>query len=142
MKNKDARNASGDDWKTPDDFYQELDAVYHFDFDPCPYQSKFDGLSMEWGKVNFVNPPYSRKLKEAFVRKALAESRKGKICVLLLPVSTSTALFHDIIQPNANSIHFVRGRIRFEQMDSNGVFFSKGCGQHDSMIVVFGKEVL
>ena len=89
------------------------------------------------GGINFINPPYSRKLKEAFVKKALEESRKGKICVLLLPVSTSTALFHDVIAPNAARIEFIRGRLKFEQKDEDGVFRSKGCGQHDSMIVVF-----
>ena len=74
MKNSEARINSGDDWKTPDEFYKKLDAIYHFDFDPCPYQSDFDGLSIEWGQRNFINPPYSRKLKEAFVRKAVKES--------------------------------------------------------------------
>lgn len=137
MKDVIARNNSGDDWKTPDDLYNKLDAIYHFDFDPCPYQSDFDGLNIEWGQRNFINPPYSRKLKEAFVRKALKESFEGKLCVLLLPVSTSTALFHDVIKPNAKSIEFVRGRIKFEQKNKDGVFEAKGCGQHDSMIVVF-----
>ena len=78
MKTTAARNNSGDDWKTPDEFYNKLDKVYHFDFDPCPYQADFDGLNMEWGKSNFVNPPYSRKLKEAFVHKALEQKAKGK----------------------------------------------------------------
>lgn len=137
MKNGIARNNSGDDWKTPDDFYNKLDKIYHFDFDPCPYQADFDGLTREWGGVNFINPPYSRKLKEAFVLKALEESKKGKICVLLLPVSTSTVLFHDVIKPNAKKIEFVRGRLKFERKDENGVFRSSGAGQHDSMIVVF-----
>ncbi len=137
MKQISVRNNSGDDWKTPDEFYKALDCVYHFDFDPCPYQADFDGLKIEWGGANFINPPYSRKLKEAFVKKALEESKKGKTCVLLLPVSTSTSLFHDIILPNAKKIEFVRGRIKFEQKDLDGVFRSKGCGQHDSMIVVF-----
>lgn len=139
MKNSEARINSGDDWKTPDEFYKMLDAKYHFDFDPCPYQSDFDGLSIEWGQRNFINPPYSKKLKEAFVRKAVKESCKGKLCVLLLPVSTSTQLFHDVIKPNAKSIEFVRGRLKFEQKNSDGVFESKGCGQHDSMVVVFGE---
>lgn len=89
------------------------------------------------GGANFINPPYSRKLKEAFVIKALEESRCGKLCVLLLPVSTSTALFHDVIKPNAKSIEFLRGRVKFEQRDADGVFRAHGCGQHDSMIVVF-----
>ena len=137
MKTSTARNNSGDDWATPKDFYNKLDAIYHFDFDPCPYQANFDGLKMEWGERNFINPPYSRKLKEAFVRKAVEESCRGKLCVLLLPVSTSTALFHNVILPNAKKIEFVKGRIKFEQKNEAGVFESKGCGQHDSMIVVF-----
>lgn len=137
MKSTAVRNNSGDDWKTPDDFYNKLDKVYHFDFDPCPYQAQFDGLNIEWGKSNFVNPPYSRKLKEAFVHKALEQKAKGKRSVLLLPVSTSTKLFHEVILPNAEKIEFVKGRLKFEQKDENGNFYSKGCGQHDSMIVVF-----
>lgn len=140
MKNTKIRNNSGDDWKTPDDFYKELDNKYHFDFDPCPYQSTFDGLNMEWGKSNFVNPPYSQKLKEKFVLKALQGSRKGKTCVLLLPVSTSTKLFHEVILPNAAGITFVKGRKKFEQKNEQGIFCSKGCGQHDSMIVVFNGQ--
>lgn len=140
MKTLLARVNSGDDWKTPEFFYEELNSIYHFDFDPCPYQADFDGLSIEWGKSNFVNPPYSRNLKEKFVIKALEESKKGKTCVLLLPVSTSTKLFHEVIKPNAKKIEFVKGRLKFEQRDENGIFKSKGCGQHDSMIVVFKGE--
>ena len=137
MKNSQARIASGDDWKTPDAFYNKLNEEFKFDFDPCPYQSDFDGLKIEWGQSNFINPPYSRILKEAFVKKALEESKKGKTCVLLLPVSTSTKLFHEVIQPNAKEIRFVKGRLKFEQKDENGNFVSKGCGQDDSMIIVF-----
>lgn len=141
MKTAAARNNSGDDWKTPDDFYNKLDKESHFDFDPCPYQADFDGLNMEWGQSNFVNPPYSRKLKEQFVYKALEQKAKGKRSVLLLPVSTSTKLFHEVILPNASKIEFVKGRLKFEHKDETGVFKSKGCGQHDSMIVVFQKEI-
>mgnify|MGYP002508710765 FL=1 len=79
MKTPKARNNSGDDWKTPEDFYKKMDEKYHFDFDPCPYQADFDGLKISWGKRNFINPPYSRKLKEAFVRKAVKESCEGKL---------------------------------------------------------------
>ena len=141
MKNIQARANSGDDWKTPDAFYNALNEKYNFNFDPCPYQADFDGLAISWGGANFINPPYSRKLKEAFVIKALEESRLGKLCVLLLPVSTSTALFHDVIKPNAKSIEFIRGRLKFEQRDKDGIFRAKGCGQHDSMIVVFDGRI-
>ena len=60
---------------------------------------------------------------------------------MLLPVSTSTRVFHELILPNASSIEFVRGRLHFEQRNDQGKFVSKGAGQHDSMVVVFqGKE--
>ena len=97
-----------------------------------------DGLLIEWGQRNYINPPYSRKLKEAFVKRAIEESKKGKLCVMLLPVSTSTVLFHDFIQPNAKEIRFVRGRIAFEGVNTFGVQVGKGSApMHDSMIVVF-----
>ncbi len=37
------------DWETPDALYKELDDEFHFDFDPCPHNPTFDGLSIEWG---------------------------------------------------------------------------------------------
>ena len=69
---------------------------------------------IEWKERNFINPPYSRKLKEAFVLKAIEESKKGKLCVMLLPVSTSTKLFHHHILPNQKEIRFVYKRIKFK----------------------------
>lgn len=56
MKNIKARENSGDDWKTPDTFYNELNKVYHFDFDPCPYQADFDGLAISWGGGELHKP--------------------------------------------------------------------------------------
>jgi len=96
-----------------------------------------DGLKIEWGKRNFINPPYSRKLKEQFVIKAIEESKKGKLCVMLLPVSTSTKLFHDYIQPNAKEVRFVKGRIKFVGTNTKGEFVNDKAPMHDSMIVVF-----
>ena len=66
MTNLRARNNSGDDWKTPDDFYNRLDSVYHFDFDPCPYQSDFDGLKIEWGGGKFCKPTLLQKAEGGF----------------------------------------------------------------------------
>lgn len=144
MKNRNLEHK--DEWATPQEFYKKLDDEFHFDFDPCPLElgeitHEKDGLLKEWGERNFINPPYSRKLKEAFVRKAVEESRKGKMCVMLLPVSTSTALFHDWIQPNAKEIRFVRGRIPFEGVNTKGEKVGKGSApMHDSMIVVFNNQ--
>lgn len=122
---KDRNLEHKDDWKTPAKIFDQLNNEFNFDFDPCPYKhdvTQWDGLQVEWGDRNFVNPPYSRKLKEAFVEKAVIEKLKGKTSVLLLPVSTSTALFHDVIKPNASEIRFVRGRIRFEGVNTKGEY--------------------
>ena len=141
MKNRNLN--AGDNWATPKSLYNELDSEFHFDFDPCPYceteiTSDKDGLLKDWGQCNFVNPPYSRKLKEAFVKKGIEESKKGKICVFLLPVSTSTVLFHDFILPNISQpIRFLRGRVKFEGKNTFGEFVTTKCGMHDSMIVIF-----
>ena len=128
-----------DNWATPDQLYNSLNKEFNFDFDPCPLNSKFDGLKINWGKSNFVNPPYSRKLKEEFVYKAIEQSKNGNVCVMLLPVSTSTKLFHDHILPNANEIRFLRGRVKFLGINTKGEFVTNNCGMHDSMIVVFKK---
>ncbi len=58
------------DWQTPLATYELLDKEFAFDFDPCPPDPSFDGLSIEWGQRNFVNPPYGREIgkwtKKAF----------------------------------------------------------------------------
>jgi hypothetical protein len=101
MKNRNLQNSNN--WKTPKELYNKLNEEFHFTFDPCPlnHDMTWNGLDIEWEQSNFINPPYSRKLKEAFIIKALQESKKGKLCVMLLPVSTSTKIFHEVILPNA-----------------------------------------
>ncbi len=142
MKNRNLNNH--DDWETPKYLYDKLDQEFNFDFDPCPLYyaemaAEFDGLKIEWGDRNFINPPYSRKLKDAFVKRAVEFSKQGKLCVLLLPVSTSTVLFHDYIKPNAKEIIFLRGRVKFEGINTKGERVTNKCGMSDSMIVVMGK---
>ena len=144
MKNRNLKHS--DNWETPKELYDELNEEFNFDFDPCPIcfdeiTPDKDGLLIAWGERNFVNPPYSRDLKEGFVKKAIIESKKGKLCVCLLPVSTSTALFHDHILPNAKEIRFVRRRIIFKGVNTFGEEVDRSIPgarpMHDSMIVVF-----
>ena len=157
MKNRNIDHS--DCWATPPKFYEELNKEFNFDFDPCPLNwdgFEVDGLEIEWGYNNFINPPYSQKGKEAFIKKALEQSKKHKLCVMLLPVSTSTRVFHDLIKPNAKEIRFLRGRIPFigintkgqyvnwhlwDQKAPEGVEHVKANGMHDSMIVVFGESL-
>jgi hypothetical protein len=82
-------------WLTPPDVYAQLDAEFHFTFDPCPHPlpKGFDGLTCEWGEVNYVNPPFGsimhqgkKKGQTAWVRKAIEEWQKGKTVVLVYPL--------------------------------------------------------
>ena len=139
-----------DNYVTPPELYEELNKRFNFDFDFCPYNENEivnDGLKIEWGKSNFVNQKKKKKLKEQFVKKAVEEMKKGKVSVFLIPVSTSTKLFHEWIKPNASEIEFLKGRIKFGKRDKNGNFYlplnDKGktqSGTKDSMIVVFGTQ--
>jgi hypothetical protein len=156
-------------WATPQQLYDHLDSLFGFDdFDPCPFNcdlNKFDGLKVPWADTTFCNPPYSLKGKTAFVTKALEESMLGKTAVLLLPVSTSTELFHEVIQPHG-SITFLDHRPRYEGINTKGEWCNpytgrsspsfiefrkeaeklglkkvKSGGAHDSMVVVFGSKM-
>lgn len=113
-----------DHWKTPVSLYKKLDAEFHFDFDPCPFNEspEFDGLKIEWGKRSFCNPPYSNW--QVWVKKGYEESRKGKIVVLLIASRTDTVAFHDIILPYATEIRFLRGRLKFNDTKQAAPFAS------------------
>ena len=50
-------SATTDRWATPPHIYAELDAEFHFDFDPCPLNGAGDGLLpllTEWGGASRV----------------------------------------------------------------------------------------
>lgn len=114
MKNRNLDHK--DHWQTPKCFYDKWDRIFNFDFDPCPLYHNidmWDGLIVDWGLRSYINPGYSLDIKTAFVIKAIEESKKGKLCFMLLPVSTSTSLYHDLILPNVWHKEEVKGRIPF-----------------------------
>jgi site-specific DNA-methyltransferase (adenine-specific) len=135
MKNRDG-SLVNDNWATPKWLYDQLDEEFKFDYDPCPLNADFDGLMVEWGKSNFVNPPYNRVDKPKFIQKAYCEWLLGKTCVLLIPAATGTRQFHELILPHAE-IRFLKGRVAFEGYNSKGKWTTKNKGKHDSMVVIF-----
>ena len=119
---------------TPTDVYNDLNEEFIFDFDPCPIdweEGDPDGLEIEWGQRNFVNPPYSR-VKD-WIQKAHKEWKKGKLVVMLINAITDTAAFHDYIYGKAE-LRFVRGRISFVNPRDPK---KKSPNVKPSMIVVF-----
>jgi len=106
---------TGDNWATPLSLYNELDKEFNFLDDPCPLYPDWteDGLKREWGLRTFVNPPYSKP--RPWIEKAIEESEKGKLIVMLLRGDTSTKWFHDLVLGKAE-IRFLKGRIRFNDL--------------------------
>jgi hypothetical protein len=108
------------DWKTPKSVYQILDAEFHFDFDPCPTDPDFDGLDIEWGNRNFVNPPYGRELPK-WIQKGYDEWQKGRMIVFLIPSRTDTKWWHDYCM-KATEIRFIKGRLKFDEHKNSAPF--------------------
>lgn len=136
-----AMTSDRDDWETPQDLFDRLDATYHFTLDPCSthenakcekhFTAEDDGLSRSWaGETVFCNPPYGRSIG-AWVRKCSEESRHAKV-VMLIPARTDTAYFHDYIYRKAR-VEFLRGRLKFERGGR-----SLNAAPFPSMIVEFG----
>lgn len=129
--------ASRQDWRTPRWLFDQLNAEFRFDLDLaashdnylCPhyYTESHDALTRRWAPYScWCNPPYKRL--GPWVQKAYDESRKGATVVMLLPASTDSRWYHDIIQPHAE-VRFLRGRLKFEGAKHPATFAS--------MIVVF-----
>jgi site-specific DNA-methyltransferase (adenine-specific) len=114
-------------WETPDAVYDELNKEFAFDFDPCNKDSLWDGLIIDWGKSNFINPPYRNEIGK-WLSKGLHESRKGRTCVFLIPSRTDTRWFHEYCM-KADEIRFIKGRLKFKGAKYGAPF--------PSMIVVF-----
>jgi len=103
---------------TPDNIWNLIKGKWGYDkedfFDPCPVNPKHDGLEIQWKKLNFVNPPYSREKGKKksqltlFVEKALEE--KGTT-IMLLPSKTDQDWFHQIKHLD---ILWISRRLRFK----------------------------
>lgn len=102
-----------DNWATPKVIYDLY--MNHGYFDPCPLNSEIDGLLIEWGEKNFVNPPYS-KIKD-FCNKAIEEHKKGKEVTLLIPARTDTKYFRQLVDYGCE-ITFITGRLHFNNSNS------------------------
>ena len=111
-------------WLTPTELYKKLDDEYHFDFDPCPYPKTFDSLNMEWGKMNYVNPPF-RKIDggvSPFVHKAIGESKKGKSSFIVFNVRSTVNLLLE-----AGAIPRSLGRVKWLEVETKEPMKSPPC---------------
>lgn len=117
-------------WETPQAFFDELNAEFHFELDVCAtaenakcpvyYTPEVDGLSQPWRGRCWCNPPYGRDVGR-WVSKAAESADNGALVVMLLPARTDTRWFHDYILGKAE-VRFVRGRLKFGSGGGNAPF--------------------
>ena len=134
-------SSKSNDWATPQDFYNQLDAEFEFTLDPCASQASAkcasfyteddDGLSKDWeGQTVFMNPPYGRKIGN-WIQKAYEEGEKSNTRVVaLIPARTDTKYWHNYCM-KATEIRFVKGRLKFGQGNT------KNSAPFPSAVIVF-----
>lgn len=130
-------SSNSEEWETPQDFFDALDAVFQFELDAAAsaqnakctryWTKEDDALIQRWDGVVWCNPPYGRVIGE-FVKKGYEEAQKGSMVVMLVPARTDTRWWHDWVM-KAAEIKLVRGRLRFVGAPSSAPF--------PSAIVVF-----
>jgi len=75
--------------QTPDWILKWITRHYGKYFDPCPANPRFDGLSIDWGNVNFVNPPFDNISK--WIDKGVHETKtKDSVSIFLIPFRPHT----------------------------------------------------
>lgn len=126
-------------WLTPPDLYNKLNEEFCFDFDPCPYPKpdNFDGLTCEWGKSNYVNPPFGSIIHEgkkkgptAWVRKAIEEHKKGKTVVFVYPIDKWVLMLLSAIGTEVRNL----GDVRWCATEDGSQ--GKGTGRHIACFIL------
>lgn len=129
-------------WLTPPKLYEQLDDEFDFDFDPCPYPlpDGFDGLTCEWGRSNYVNPPFGSIIHEgkkkgmtAWVRKAIIEWQKGKRVVMVYPIDKWVLM---LLKAIIGEHGHVRNLGDVKWLATEDMSVGKGTGRHIAMFVL------
>lgn len=129
-------------WLTPPGLYATLNAEFHFNFDPCPWPlpEDFDGLTCEWGTRSYCNPPFGsiihkgkKKGPTAWMRKAIAESRKGKLVVLVYPLDKWILMGLEALGTPGRNLGDVRWHAIEDGSAGNGTGRHIGCWIFDHL---------
>ena len=151
-------SSKSNEWETPQDLFDRLDAQFHFTLDPAAtddnhkcakwYTMETNGLIQDWSnEVVFCNPPYGKEIGK-WVEKCYNEARKHNVkIVMLIPARTDTKWFHKYLYKKEDigvHIEFLQGRLRFINRtfpswrpDGN---FKVSPANFPSMIVYFNCE--
>ncbi len=145
---------NGNEYKTPPEIYNQALQYYgldEFDVDVCCSENNIpakyhiingieDGLTAEWGRYNWCNPPFNEC--EKWVKKAYAESHKGNNTAMIIPVRTERKYWHNYIlfEENVYIKWLVKG-LRFLDENNNYMGIYKNALAFVYFNAVEGAEV-
>lgn len=146
-----------DEWETPNDLYQDLNEAFDFKIDLAANSTNTkcksflgkgseiceDSLKYDWNKIPelfpdkdevfcWLNPPYSTKLQDAFIKKCCELSNNKVIVCALIPVRTSTKRWKKLAE-HTNDIFFLKNRLKFISQDK----IKKTAGATFSSALIF-----
>jgi phage N-6-adenine-methyltransferase len=129
------------EWETPQELFNKLDAVFHFQADVCAnkdnakcanfYSKEENGLAQDWLGTCWMNPPYGKGIYD-WVKKAYQSAKDNNATVVcLLPARTDTKWWHEFCL-NAE-VYFIKGRLKFGDATNSAPF--------PSAIVIFRPQL-
>lgn len=132
-------SSATDEWATPQDFFDKLDAEFGFELDVCALDSSAkceryftperDGLAQVWTGTCWMNPPYGNEIVEWVEKAHVSAEENGATVVCLVPARVDTGWWWDHCR--FAEIRFLRGRLKFGDSDTSAPF--------PSALVIFGR---
>lgn len=142
MKKHQQTVGKSDEWLTPKNI---IDSLGLFDLDPCAavnrpfdcatvnYTVLDDGFNQEWFGRIWLNPPFNRYQKGAWMKK-MAKHNNG---IMLLPASLETDDFYHYVHGRSAAILFLNGRPHFSYPTGERAKFNSGC---TICLIAYGSE--
>jgi hypothetical protein len=130
-----------DEWLTPPELIKSLG---EFDLDPCApvnrpwptaqhhYTIEDDGLRQKWFGRVWCNPPYGNNTKSWL--RCMCNHNNG---IALIFARTETRMFFDYIWNDAAALYFIKGRLKFYNVDGTQ---GKNTAGAPSVLVAYGKD--
>ena len=140
-KNFNLNIKNDETWLTPPSLLKKLGP---FDLDPCAsnprpwdsakkhYSLPLDGLALPWEGRVFLNPPYGKKTF-LWLEKLSTHPGGG---IALIFARTETIGFFNTVWNKANSILFIKGRIKFLSIDG----LERGAANAPSCLISYTKS--
>ncbi len=141
-------SSASEEWETPPAFYDFVNREFSFELDAAatPRNAKCDrfltkvedGLVTPWNCERvWLNPPYGRGIIAPWMQRAALFGGQGATVVCLVHARTDTAFWHNFVMAHAREIRFVRGRLKFLDMDKREL---SGATFPSVLVVFSGKR--